>query len=190
MNVQNILYVLAVGAFAIASYYAIEMRVINIDQEISENELLISPAVSLGNDLVFEEETTEQTDDSLPVNGTEIEAREEEAAVSATDAVSSSFDYNDGDYTVSTSYALPNGGSHDMEVSFTFREDTITGVSVVFDGSVGKNTTPQKRFIDTMNPLVIGNDIDSISLSRVGGSSLTTNGFNDALEKAKTMARA
>ncbi|WP_447589312.1 hypothetical protein [Microbacterium lacticum] len=37
---------------------------------------------------------------------------------------------------------------------------------------------------------VVGKDIDDVSVSRVAGSSLTSGGFNDALETIKADARA
>ncbi len=149
MNLHNVLYLLILLAVALASYYLIEIRIIDIEKE--------------------------------------RWAREEEVAASATD---DSFDYQDGDYIINTGYDLPNGGYHEMDVSFTFSENKVTKVKVVFDKKPDKTTAPQKRFMAAMTPLVIGRDIDNISLSRVGGSSLTTNGFNDALAQAKAQAKS
>jgi len=45
-------------------------------------------------------------------------------------------------------------------------------------------------FISGYKPYVIGKNIDTISLDRVSGSSLTPAAFNEALGQIKTEARA
>ncbi len=42
--------------------------------------------------------------------------------------------------------------------------------------------------MDAYESQVIGKKLDAIKLSRVGGASLTTGGFNDALAKVKSVA--
>ena len=57
---------------------------------------------------------------------------------------------------------------------------------------------PQKReseqyqgeFIGGIADVVVGEDIDEISVSRVAGSSLTSGGFNEAIEAIKADAAA
>jgi hypothetical protein len=45
-------------------------------------------------------------------------------------------------------------------------------------------------FIGGIADEVVGKDIDEISVSRVAGSSLTSGGFNDAIEQIKAEAAA
>jgi len=118
-----------------------------------------------------------------------VEVREEEVVENVNDTITEGLEYANGVYQTNTSYALPNGGSHQMDVEITLAEDVITDVKVVFDGDVsGGSTAIQKRFIDAMSPEVIGNKVNAVSLSRTGGASLTTGGFNEALENIKTQA--
>ena len=48
----------------------------------------------------------------------------------------------------------------------------------------------QQAFMGGIAGEVVGKDIDDLSVSRVAGSSLTSGGFNDALETIKADARA
>lgn len=46
----------------------------------------------------------------------------------------------------------------------------------------------QQQFADGISAEIVGRDIDTLSVSRVGGSSLTSGGFHDALEQIKAEA--
>ena len=48
----------------------------------------------------------------------------------------------------------------------------------------------QAKFIGGIAEAVVGQDIDEISVSRVAGSSLTSGGFNQAIEAIKADAAA
>lgn len=101
-------------------------------------------------------------------------------------AVDDSGKYNDGTYTVDTSYTVPNGTVHDMAVTFDVQDDAIVAVSIVFDGNANGSTSSQSRFTRALN--ITGTDIDDVDLSRVGGSSLTTDAFNEAVDTLKQVA--
>ncbi len=76
-----------------------------------------------------------------------------------------------------------------MTVTLTLKGDVVTASSIVYGGDkVGESTKYQNRFMAAYESQVIGKKLDSIKLSRVGGASLTTNGFNDALAKVKVAA--
>lgn len=211
MNLQNALYLLAIVAIAIAAYFAIEMKFISFDSdnEVKTELMIEDPQVhsqmrnqgqegmmdkrddAMEEDPTHEEGDEHSQEEHMEEEMNKDEAREEDATETETDNATSGLDYQDGSYTVNSSYALPNGGSHDMKVTFEVASDTVTAVSVVFDGDTSGGSTPnQSRFLEAMQPLVIGQDIDNIALSRTGGSSLTTGGFNDALELMKNQAQS
>lgn len=48
----------------------------------------------------------------------------------------------------------------------------------------------EQKFIGGYAALIVGKNIDTVQLSYVSGSSLTSGGFNDALAKIKVSARA
>lgn len=62
--------------------------------------------------------------------------------------------------------------------------DLIEEVNVIYDDQEsGKYTTPfQERFDGAYHEAVIGQDIKTVSLSRVGGASLTSGAFNEAIQ--------
>ena len=121
----------------------------------------------------------------------EIQAREEEVRETEIERMTADVVYQNGTYTSNITYRLPNGGSHDMEVILTLEEDTVTEMTIHYDGDRSGGSTPnQERFNQAAAPLVVGQKVDTIALSRVGGSSLTTGGFNDALEEIKGQARS
>lgn len=104
----------------------------------------------------------------------------------ATDA-SSNHTYNDGNYTATGNYTTP-GGTESITVTVTLAGDTVSSVSAKGSASRGDSVQYQSKFLSGYKSQVVGKAIDSVSLSRVSGSSLTSNGFNAAIEKIKDEA--
>ena len=108
----------------------------------------------------------------------------------ATDSgASSETPYTDGTYEATGSYQSPNG-TESVDVTITLENDVITSVEVVGNGESPDSKRYQGEFIDGIAAEVEGVDIDDISVDRVGGSSLTSGGFNDAVEDIKAQALA
>jgi len=97
--------------------------------------------------------------------------------------------YKDGTYTETGNYITP-GGRETIKVTVTLANDIITDASVTGDATSGESKEYQSDFIGGFKKLVVGKDIDEVSLSRVAGSSLTSNGFNTALKLIKADAQA
>lgn len=95
--------------------------------------------------------------------------------------------YTDGTYEASGSYQSPNG-TESVDVTITLEGDIITEVEVVGNGESPDSKRYQGEFIDGIAAEVVGKDIDEISVDRVGGSSLTSGGFNAAVEEIKAEA--
>lgn len=94
--------------------------------------------------------------------------------------------YADGTYTASKTYRTPEG-SYTMNVSLTVANDTVTAVSTTFDSKAQRDGYT-KRFSNSYQSYVLGKDLESVSLSRVGGASLTTGAFNSALSSIRSQA--
>lgn len=91
-----------------------------------------------------------------------------------------------GTFTAAVSYLTPARTSHDMDVTLTVdASGIITAASIVYDNGAGFSNAHQERFDGAYTAMVIGQPIDSVSLARVGGASLTTSGFNDAVAKIR-----
>ena len=107
------------------------------------------------------------------------------ATVDSTDVSS----YKDGTYSASGSYLSP-GGRESVELTVTIKDGVITDTSLKTEASTKESEEHQELFADNYKTLVVGKNINGLSLSRVAGSSLTSNGFNDALDEIRDDARA
>lgn len=89
--------------------------------------------------------------------------------------------YADGTYTADGSYATPES-VETIEVTVTLENDVITAVEVTGKPQKRESQQYQGQFIGGIADVVVGKDIDEIEVSRVAGSSLTSRGFNEAIE--------
>jgi len=96
--------------------------------------------------------------------------------------------YRDGTYTAIGSYDSP-GGTERLTVEVTLQDGVITSTSAQPGASDSESATFEAQFISGYKQLIIGKNIADVSLSRVSGSSLTSQGFNDALEQIKKQAQ-
>ena len=97
--------------------------------------------------------------------------------------------YADGTYTADGAYQTPESVEQ-ISVTVTLENDIITAVEVVGDPQKSESEEYQGEFIGGISDVVVGKDIDEISVSRVAGSSLTSGGFNQAIETIKAEAAA
>lgn len=104
-------------------------------------------------------------------------------------SVTSATSFKDGTYTANGSYQTP-GGSESIGVTLTLSSGTITDASVTQNASGGEAEEYQSRFASSFKSQVVGKKITDVSLSRVAGSSLTPNGFNNALQTIEEQAKA
>jgi hypothetical protein len=99
--------------------------------------------------------------------------------------------YKNASYNASADYNAPGRTNHIVAVNLTVANDIVTDVSVSYSGDKsGESSQYQKRFSGSIQSQVVGKKLDSISLSRVGGASLTTNAFNEALVNIKASAQS
>lgn len=121
----------------------------------------------------------------------EVEPTAEPAETSAptadTTAEAVASTYADGTYSSSGSYQSPHG-TESVDVTITLADDIITAVTVVGHGDNPESLEYQSDFAGGIAAVVVGQDIDSISVSRVAGSSLTSGGFNEAVAAIKAEA--
>jgi predicted negative regulator of RcsB-dependent stress response len=95
--------------------------------------------------------------------------------------------YKDGSFSAENVYMTPKHTEYKIAVNLTLANSIVTEATVT--GSQGAEVDPNaQRFMDAYKSEVIGKDINALNLSRVGGASLTTNAFNQALDTIKTQA--
>lgn len=97
---------------------------------------------------------------------------------------SSQSNLRDGTYAAEGSYNTP-GGIESIGLTVTLNKGIIKNIDLEQQASGGDTAIYQARFASGYKPLVIGKKIEEVKLNRVAGSSLTSDGFNKALESIK-----
>jgi uncharacterized protein with FMN-binding domain len=95
--------------------------------------------------------------------------------------------YADGTYLATGSYVSPNG-TETIDVSLTLQDDIITAVEVTPHPTNPNTERFQGEFAGGIADVIVGKNIDEISVTKVAGSSLASGGFNRALEEIKAEA--
>ena len=116
-------------------------------------------------------------------------ATQSDSASATASAGASGSAYTDGTYTADGSYQIPESVEK-ISVTVTLQDDVITAVSVSGNPQKRESEEYQSKFIGGISSEVVGKSIDEISVSRVAGSSLTSGGFNQAIETIKAEAAA
>lgn len=102
-------------------------------------------------------------------------------------APAASSSYKDGTYSATGNYVSP-GGAREIEVSITIADGKITDSTFVGKAEDPQSKRFQGEFSQGYKAMIVGKNIDEVELTKVSGSSLTPQGFNDALTKIKTEA--
>lgn len=97
-------------------------------------------------------------------------------------------DFKDGVYTSHITYRTPEG-TYAMDVTLTIANDKVVTSDISYDSKTARDSYT-KRFDSSYESYVTGKNLDGVTLSRVGGASLTTTAFNKAVADIKTKASA
>lgn len=89
-----------------------------------------------------------------------------------------------GNFTGAVSFFTP-GEQNRITVSVTLSNNIVTAVSTSYAATRGDSVQYQRSFDSQYKSQVIGKNISSIHLSRVGGATLTTQAFNNAITQIK-----
>jgi uncharacterized protein with FMN-binding domain len=111
------------------------------------------------------------------------------SASSSTTSSASTATYKDGTYMATGSYNSP-GGEETLDVSVTLASGDITATTATSHPTDAEAGAYQSQFISGYKQKVIGKAISTLKLSSVSGSSLTSQGFNEAISKIKQQAQA
>ena len=89
--------------------------------------------------------------------------------------------YKDGTYSADGTYVSPNG-TETVGVELTLASGTVTAVKITQHPSNPNTRKFQGEFAGGIAAQVVGKSIDELNVSKVAGSSLTSGGFNQAVE--------
>lgn len=100
-------------------------------------------------------------------------------------------EFRAGDYEATGSYQSPDGQTQQVEVEVDLAADgTITDLDVDGQAEGGNSEQYQKKFESGIDAQVVGKKITELDVGKVSGSSLTSGGFNDAIEQIIGQAQA
>lgn len=98
-------------------------------------------------------------------------------------------EYTDGTYTAQGNYVSP-GGPRSVDVTIVLEEGVITDSTFVGGADDPTSQRFQGEFAANYQPMVVGKNIDEVDLTKVSGSSLTPQGFMDAITTIKEQAQS
>lgn len=124
-----------------------------------------------------------KTSDTTPTPSSTVQSQQTE------NPAATNSNYKDGTYSATGNYTSP-GGREKITISLTLSGGAITDTSATSGSSNPTGQEFQSKFISGYKSLVVGKSIDEVNVSRVSGSSLTSRGFNDALEQIKSQAKS
>ena len=96
--------------------------------------------------------------------------------------------YKDGTYSADGNYVSPNG-TETVGVQLTLAAGKVTDVQITQHPSNPNTRKFQGQFAGGIAAQVVGRNIEDLNVSQVAGSSLTSGGFNQAVEKIKSEAQ-
>ncbi|HEY8754565.1 MAG TPA: hypothetical protein VIM40_13075 [Arthrobacter sp.] len=124
----------------------------------------------------------------LSLAGTVAGCAPSAAAPPAAPAHATGGHYKDGTYSADGTYRSPNG-AETVGVQLTLASGTVTAVNITQHPSNPNTRKFQGEFAGGIAAQVVGKNIDQLNVGKVAGSSLTSGGFNDAVEKIKAEAQ-
>jgi len=132
---------------------------------------------------VTETDTPTSTSTEINVRTEDIEIINDTTPTGLTDPTPQAS--GDGTFRSTGEYLTPARTEHEVAVSLTLEGGIVTDSTVLFDGkALGQYSNDnQARFADVYKTEVVGKSLSEISLSRVGGASLTSRAFNEAVLK-------
>ena len=125
--------------------------------------------------------TTEQSNSAPKDTASDTGSKENQVATAGT--------YNNGTYEATGSYNSP-GGRESIKVALTIADGKVRDSTVTSEAKNPTAKSYQADFISGYKTQVVGKSVDEIQLDSVAGSSLTPDGFEDALEQIKQDAAA
>ncbi|WP_237687158.1 MULTISPECIES: FMN-binding protein [Arthrobacter] len=96
--------------------------------------------------------------------------------------------YADGEYSAQGSYIPPSNQTEEVDVTLTLEGNVVTSLDVQTSGNNPTSKQYQREFTSGIQEQVVGKNLDELDVDKVAGSSLTSSGFNKALDAIRTEA--
>lgn len=96
--------------------------------------------------------------------------------------------YADGEYSAQGTYTPPSNTTEEVDVTLTLEGGVVTALEVAASGNHPTSKQYQREFTSGVQEEVVGKNLDELDVDKIAGSSLTSSGFNKALESIRTEA--
>ncbi len=120
--------------------------------------------------------------------GSSAESSAAAPSAGASSLATSGSTYKDGTYSADGNYVSPNG-TETVGVELTLAAGKVTDVNITQHPSNPNTRKFQGEFASGIAAQVVGKNINELNVSKVAGSSLTSGGFNQAVEQIKSEAQ-
>lgn len=97
--------------------------------------------------------------------------------------------YKDGTYSNQQTYRVPEGHSNIINVKITLSGDVVKELNIGSSYSNRESEEYVGDFESSIKSKVVGKKINDLDLSVVGGASLTTDAFNEAIKEIESEAK-
>lgn len=112
-----------------------------------------------------------------------------QATGAAPSAAAGTATYKDGTFSADGNYVSPNG-TETVGVTLTLAGGAVSDVQITQHPSNPNTRKFQGEFAGGIKSQIVGKRLDEIKVSKVAGSSLTSGGFNQAVDKIKADAKS
>ncbi|MEO3933777.1 hypothetical protein WMO79_13335 [Micrococcaceae bacterium Sec7.4] len=112
-----------------------------------------------------------------------------QATGAAPSAAAGTAAYKDGTFSADGNYVSPNG-TETVGVTLTLAGGAVSDVQITQHPSNPNTRKFQGEFAGGIKSQIVGKRLDEIKVSKVAGSSLTSGGFNQAVDKIKSDAQS
>jgi hypothetical protein len=169
-------FIIGIGSLAVVVSIAVVLFVSQNNKTKNDADSKPSDTVSV---VFSSENSSSKSTVSVASNTSSVSSLSSNAATSLA--------YKNGTYSIDSNYESP-AGSESIKIKLTVSDDKIEALEITPTATDKQSIQYQNRFKSSINSQTVGKKIDDLSLSRVGGASLTTNAFNKSLNTIKQSA--
>jgi uncharacterized protein with FMN-binding domain len=98
--------------------------------------------------------------------------------------------YADGTYVATVRYYVPDDGQNTLNASVTISNGAVSAASATDTYRDRKSKQYVDSFESGISSAAVGQPVANLSIGRIGGASLTSSAFNDALDTIRNEAQA
>ncbi len=152
--------------------------------------IAVVAAAGIGGYKLFVTPDTATTSPSPSVAAVQSSSTTEAQSSTPTTTASTASSYKDGTYNAQASYRVPHGGSNTVSAQVTVAGGKVSDVTVNDSFTDGESESYVSGFESEIKSTVKGQSLADVSVSRVGGASLTSEAFNAVLDTIRNDAKA